>query len=434
MKKIIFYAITFFSSTLLFAQVTEDDFSKGLTDGWSETLKSSGYGALANGGPKWNECEATFDNKGYKAGYRCGVQQASKLIPKLEQQAQEDAKNNYNQKVEEYNKEHGISKNNNSNTTSINLNSKQNNDADNSQRNERLKDVQSFNQKMIEQQQLSEQRYNQQYQSNMNQISNSMRSTANQMQAMMMQNQLKELQRRKDVTNNFITEHSNRLKKISNFYKQIQPKNFNQILNGTYNANIIFKQKFSFSNDNELQTVYDCKINVENNTIKNIYLFGKKGFELNYPKTNAENKLYNGFIKYYDVENFTETSVVVLEPYFKPNSNTTVSNNGTGYIVLWSNDKGDTGKKIYIQELDTRGNIISETATQIIYAKNSKEIEKDETAYKISINTNNNLLYFGEITNTPFGRFPLYPKISKDNNKPLNDNEVRFVEVKKYRE
>jgi len=268
----------------------------------------------------------------------------------------------------------------------------------------------------------------------MNQISNSMRSAANQMQAMMMQNQLKELQRRKDVANNFMTEHSNRLNKISNFYKQIQPKKFNQILNGIYNANIIFKQKFSFSNDNELQTVYDCKINVENNNIKNIYLFGKKGFELGYPQANSENKLYNGFIKYYDVENFTETSIVVLEPYFKPNSNITVSNNGTGYIVLWSNDKDDAGKKIYIQEIDTRGNIISETATQIIYAKNSKEIEKNETSHKTSINTNNSLLYFGEITNTPFGRFPLYPKISKDYNKPLNDNEVRFVEVKKKRE
>jgi len=192
MKKIIFFTISILSSTLLFSQVTEDEFSKGLREGWNETLKSSGYDVLSNGGPKWNECESTFDSKGYKGGYRCGVQQASKLIPKLEQQVQKDAKNNYNQKVEEYNKKNGISKNNNS--MPIEMNPKQNYDFDSSQRDERLKDVQSFNQKMIEQQQLSEQRYNQQYESNMNQISNSMRSAANQMQAMMMQNQLKELQ------------------------------------------------------------------------------------------------------------------------------------------------------------------------------------------------------------------------------------------------
>ena len=47
---------------------------------------------------------------------------------------------------------------------------------------------------------------------------------------------------------------------------------------------------------------------------------------------------------------------------------------------------------------------------------------------------NNTFLFFGEVTDTPYGRFPLYPKISKDNNKPLTENELRFVEIKKYRE
>ena len=53
---------------------------------------------------------------------------------------------------------------------------------------------------------------------------------------------------------------------------------------------------------------------------------------------------------------------------------------------------------------------------------------------KIPFNVNNSLLFFGEITNTPYGRFPLYPKTSKDNNKPLSNNEHRFVKKKKYRE
>jgi hypothetical protein len=83
--------------------------------------------------------------------------------------------------------------------------------------------------------------------------------------------------------------------------------------------------------------------------------------------------------------------------------------------------------------LNDNGAILREFETGIVYAKNTKEIE-GSNAIKIPFNTNTTFLFFGEVTNTPYGRFPLYPKISKDNNKPLSDNEIRFVEVKKYRE
>ena len=55
-------------------------------------------------------------------------------------------------------------------------------------------------------------------------------------------------------------------------------------------------------------------------------------------------------------------------------------------------------------------------------------------AVKIPMNSGNNLLFFGEVTQTPYGRFPLYPKMSKKDMKALEDGEERIVEIKKYRE
>jgi len=427
MKKILLFTILL-SSTTMFSQVITGEYSKGLWEGWKETLETNGFNANI-GSPSSSSCASRIETYDYSSGYRCGVQQASKLIPKLE----ENEKNKYSQKIDSHIKKLGGNIPN-SNALANKLTSSENNNSENYQREQRLKDVQNFNQEMINQQQLSAQKYNQEYERSIGQLSRGMDNFTNQMQALVIQNIMKELQRRKEIANNFITEHSNRLNKITNLYNQIESKKFQKILNGIYNANIIFKQKFSFSNNNELQTVYDCKVEVENNDLKNIYLFGKKGFEMNYPHENIDNKIHNGFIKYYDIKNLTETSIVILEPYLKPNSNTLISNIGTGYIVIWSKDKNDIGKKIYVQELDDRGNVIYETTTLIVYAKNSKEIEKNQQINKISINSNNALFYFGEITSTPYGRFPLFPKVSKENNKPLNNNEMRFVEIKKYRE
>ena len=66
-------------------------------------------------------------------------------------------------------------------------------------------------------------------------------------------------------------------------------------------------------------------------------------------------------------------------------------------------------------------------------AKSEELIDKNK-AVKIPMNSGNNLLFFGEVTQTPYGRFPLYPKMSKKDMKALEDSEERIVEIKKYRE
>lgn len=457
-------------------QVSGQNFQQGFTDGYKKTLSNDRTGATQGFGDGGDISKC--DNWGgtYADGFTCGVKQATEylqirkkdLVLKEQNRPKELTLKdiNFDKPLENIladieNRKQNIIQNIDPNTNeqakreyiqvlevnTDNLvrvvtnrwnNSQQNNTTaetgDNS--NAELRYNPQYVQQLMQQQQQSQNNYNQQYESTMNELSSSMRSLSNSMQAMAMQNIKNELVRRKNVANTFIVEHGNRLNKLSMLYKQIPENKFKQVLNGSYNGYFIMKKKYSFSNENELQTEVDCKIVVENNVIKNIYLYGKKGFELDYPSKYPDNSvLTNGIAKYYDYDNLQESTIIILEPYLNPNikKTTVISNSGVGYFIIWSNDKKETGKKIYVQELNDNGAILREFETGIVYSKNAKELE-GSNASKIPFNTNTTFLFFGEVTNTPYGRFPLYPKISKDNNKPLFDNEIRFVEVKKYRE
>lgn len=457
-------------------QVSGQNFQQGFTDGYKKTLSNDRTGATQGFGDGGDISKC--DNWGgtYADGFTCGVKQATEylqirkkdLVLKEQNRPKELTLKdiNFDKPLENIladieNRKQNIIQNIDPNTNeqakreyiqvlesnTDNLvrvvtnrwnNSHQNNTTaetgDNS--NAELRYNPQYVQQLMQQQQQSQNNYNQQYESTMNELSSSMRSLSNSMQAMAMQNIKNELLRRKNVANTFIVEHGNRLNKLSTLYKQIPENKFKQVLNGTYNGYFIMKKKYSFSNENELQTEVDCKIVVENNVIKNIYLYGKKGFELDYPSKYPDNSvLTNGIAKYYDYDNLQESTIIILEPFLNSNlkKSAVISNSGVGYLTIWSNDKKETGKKIYVQELNDNGAILREFETGIVYSKNAKEIE-GLNASKIPFNTNTTFLFFGEVTNTPYGRFPLYPKISKDNNKPLSDNEIRFVEVKKYRE
>jgi hypothetical protein len=458
------------------SQVNAQNFQKGFTDGYKKTLSNDRTGATEGYGDGGDITKC--DNWGgtYADGFTCGVKQATEylqsrkkdmalkeqnrpkeltlkdinfdkplenilddienrkqnIIQNIDPNTNEQAKREYIQVLESNtdnlvrvvtNRWHITHQNDTSAATANNSNAE-------------LRYNPQYVQQLMQQQQQSQNNYNKQFENSMNELSSSMRSLSNSMQAMAMQNIKNELERRKNVANNFIVEHGNRLNKLSTLYKQIPENKFKQLLNGTYNGYFIMKKKYSFSNENELQTEVDCKIVVENNVIKNIYLYGKKGFELDYPSKYPDNSvLTNGIAKYYDYDNLQESTVIILEPFLNSNLKKTavISNSGVGYFTIWSNNKKETGKKIYVQELNDNGAILREFETGIVYAKNTKEIE-GSNAIKIPFNTNTTFLFFGEVTNTPYGRFPLYPKISKDNNKPLSDNEIRFVEVKKYRE
>ena len=52
----------------------------------------------------------------------------------------------------------------------------------------------------------------------------------------------------------------------------------------------------------------------------------------------------------------------------------------------------------------------------------------------LPFNTENEFHYFGEPVQTPYGTFPFYMKTSKSDTKELDDNEKRFVQIKKYRD
>lgn len=458
------------------SQVNAQNFKKGFDDGYRKTLSNDRTGTTQGFGDGGDI--AKCDNWGgtYTDGYTCGVIQATEYLQNRKKELAIKEQNrpkeltlkdiNFDNPLEEILEEietnkqsiiKDIDPNTNdqakreyiqvldANTRNLatvvtnRWNNKHQNDtsaATGNNSNAELRYNPQYVQQLMQQQQQSQNNYNKQFENSMNELSSSMRSLSNSMQAIAMQNIKNELLRRKNVANNFIVEHGNRLNKLSTLYKQIPENKFKQLLNGTYNGYFIMKKKYSFSNENELQTEVDCKIVVENNVVKNIYLYGKKGFELDYPSKYPENSvLTNGITKYYDYDNLQESTIIILEPFLNSNLKKTsvISNSGVGYFTIWSNDKKETGKKIYVQELNDNGAILREFETGIVYAKNTKEIE-GSNAIKIPFNTNTTFLFFGEVTNTPYGRFPLYPKISKDNNKQLSDNEIRFVEVKKYRE
>ena len=299
-------------------------------------------------------------------------------------------------------------------------------------------EVDNRNQKNIYNQQVLQQLRESQSQSQNNynqEISNSLNSLSRGMQAMAYQNVKNELNRRQKVANNFASFHSGRINKLTELYSQIPKNNFAKTLNGIYSAHYFNTRKYSFVNNQELVTETPCLVKIENNVVKNIYLYGKEKFEINYPsKFPANSKISNGIVKYSDYETLETTTLVIIEPYLVNNAKSYNLNiKDVSYLTIWSNDKKEEGKIIYIQELDSKGNIFREINTPIVYAKNEKLIDL-ENITQISVNSGNSLLFFGEVTETPYGRIPLYPRMSKSDLKPLQDGESRLVEIKKYRE
>lgn len=310
----------------------------------------------------------------------------------------------------------------------------QNNDNQNIQKNNSYQTQQTQNQL----QQLKTQQENSR-QSFYNEMNNSLNSFANSMQNAAMMQVYNNLKARQYTIDNFAKENQQKLDKILTIYNTIPKDNFKKILNGTYKAYFISNKKYCYAPDYELSYVEDCYVNVKSNVITNIYMFGNKELENNLPSENPENSmLSNGFVKYINLDNLETYNIVIIEPYLKNvDSNLSLKENNVGYITLWSSNKEDEGKIVYVQELfDKYTKLNREIAVKIQYAKNEKEIKANTNAIKTPFNLNYTIFYLGEVTNTPYGRIPLATKISdpKENNKELNSNEHRYVQVKKYRE
>lgn len=313
----------------------------------------------------------------------------------------------------------------------------QNNDYQNIQKNN-SNQIQQAQQSQNYLQQLKTQQENSR-QSFYNEMNNSLNSFASSMRNAAMVQVYNNLKARQNTIDNFANENQQKLDKILAIYNSIPKENFNKNLAGIFKAYFISSKKYCYAPNNELSCVEDCYVSVKNNIITNIYMFGNKEIENTLPTEYPENSLIrNGFVKYINLDNLETFNIVLIEPYLKNvNSNLALKENNVGYITLWSSDKDDVGKTVYIQELyDKYSKLNREVAVKIQYAKNEKEIMASPNAIKTPFNLNYTIFYLGEVTNTPYGRIPLATKVSdpKANNKELGANEHRYVQIKKYRE
>ena len=440
MKKILFL-ISSLTLVSINAQST-NTFSKGFREGYESTIDDANLRGQYNFAdeskcPKTKIYNSTVDKnaneKLYSEGYRCGVQQASSHISRIQELNSYDA----NQRLKENSSINSTQNPISSQNSQNNYNQRQQNEANNIQRsieqerNMKMQQNQAYYESTLQNmrnQQIQSQQYYQQ------ELSNTLNSLSSSLQAMQYNVIKKEINRRLTTANNFAQFQSDKIEKLQNFYNQIPKSEFNKNLNGLYSASVLTKKKYSFVNNQELVAETPALVNVENNIIKNIYLYGKEKWELDYPKNNPEKShLFNGFVNYSDFKTLETFTVLVLEPYSTANpTDYKLSSDGVSFIALWTSNKDAEGKTIYIQELDKNGNIIREISAPINYAKNEKSIDSSFT--RIPMNSNNKLLFFGEVTNTPFGNFPLYPRMSKSDMNALKDGEIRLVEIKKYRE
>ncbi|MDX8554652.1 hypothetical protein MK851_13595 [Tenacibaculum sp. 1B UA] len=303
----------------------------------------------------------------------------------------------------------------------------------------------SLNQQQQEQRRANQQIYDQQVLTQMQQrqaqtqqlyqqeISNTLGNLSNSLQAAAYNNIKREIQRREKVATNFTRYNSGRIEKVKSLYNQIPSPNFDKNISGQFNAHLFLQRRYSFINNQELVTEIPCLVIVKNNKVVNIYPYGKKGFELEYPKLSAS-CLSNGIVKYTDFNTLESVTIVLLEPYLSDNPKQySPLENGTGYITLYTSKRKDEGKTVWVQEINNKGNIVREVSTELVYAKKESELE-EMNIKPIPFNTGNELYYFGEPVQTPYGTFPFFMKTSKSDTKELDDNEKRFVEIKKYRD
>lgn len=473
MKKINFYLFILLLqfSQNVFSQIGSQ-FNKGFDEGYKETLRDAGIIGSYPEHADSRMCESknTYINdkkaneKIYADGYRCGVSQASKAIVKINNSLSnrekqydntsiKDIQNNIDalerkirnglptQQVAAVNSQIQALEQEKSN---LMKSTKTANDSKKKQQ-EEYSEIQQSN--LDENKRIQTNNYNQEVlmqlkqnqiesQNNYNQeISNTLNSLSRSMQALAYRNIKNELDRRRNVANNFVSYHSDKISKLTNLYNQVPKNNFSKNLNGLYSAHLFNSRKYSFVNNQELVTETGCLVNVENNVIKNIYLYGKEKFELNYPQENPENSMIsNGIVKYSNYETLETVTLLILEPYMsKTQKKYSLIKDGVGFLTIWTDNKKEEGKILYVQELDAKGNIVREISTPLTYAKNEALIDSNKTI-KLPMNSGNNFLFFGEVTQTPYGRFPLYPKMSTKDGKALDDGEERIIEIKKYRE
>jgi len=88
-------------STTVFSQ-NQSSFNKGFNDGFKETLAEVGYNSNYFNYSNPNNCYSEFSsnrNNTYSEGYRCGVKQATKALPKIKKSVKSNYAQSNNQDI-----------------------------------------------------------------------------------------------------------------------------------------------------------------------------------------------------------------------------------------------------------------------------------------------------------------------------------------------
>lgn len=432
-------------------------FDKGFYEGYAATMIEAGYGGYTSGGDprecglSANSTAATenADKEGYARGYRCGTLQASKSIPQIKERLQKEGEQRLKENIEDPDKNAGsqraalfaqklANEQNEENKRTIEesknrMLQQEISDASSNAVRRNVNDVygQQDLQHMRDKQIQAQLDYNQQMANSLTSMTSGIRSS---LQVMMINNIKKELSRRQNIANDFADENSARIQRVSNLYDRIPAANFEKVLNGQFGGHIFVENNYSFANNQKFVTEVPGVVKVVDNRITAIYPYGKEGFGLDFPDKMPESSfLSNGIVKYTDFETLETVTVVLLEPYLTDSPKQyQVKKDGTGFLTVWTKKKKDAGKIIYVQELDDKGNIFRETSTILVYAKNEKKLQEMDVQ-SVPVSDESTIHYFCEIVETPMGTFPLYPKTSKSDSKPLDSGENRLVQIKKYR-
>ena len=244
-----------------------------------------------------------------------------------------------------------------------------------------------------------------------------------------------ELLRRENAITTFETQNKKRIEAINTLYSEIPAENFEKNITGQFQAHLFITTKnHSFKMNQELVSEVPCLVNVENNKIIQLFPYGKKGFELDYPKHMESNSYVSeGIVQYHDLKNDQLFTVVLLDPFLEDEPKQyKVNSQEFGFITLYTAKKKDEGKKVWIQEIDENGNINREISQSLVYAKDEAEaITRD--IKPIAMNTKHHLFYFGEPAQTSYGVLPLFLKTLKTDLEPLHNNEHRVVKIQIYR-
>lgn len=268
----------------------------------------------------------------------------------------------------------------------------------------------------------------------LNSLSNSLMSSLQHSAYMSLQ---KEIHRKIRIMNTYGQLQNDKISRIQSMYDKIPKSQFRKQVNGIYSAHLIGEKKFALAAEQKLFFEEPILINVINNEVKDIYLYGKEKMRIDLQRLGVDKLLLNdGFAVFYDSNLQEYITIILLEPYIGNSENFQITKpDEVGYIAIWSSKKKLKDKKIYIQELDSEDNLVRQIETKIYYAKNEKDIPSE---FLIPINTGNKTHFLGRLTSRPIiGNTNLYPRISswrKNSDTPMKNGDIRYVEIKQYYE